>query len=138
MTASFAVMEKYKNCLRCGEAISEDAHGNIKRCAPCSKKHKRESSRNKQKIIRELGKYGLKNLKVVEYLYSKNAQNGTAAVTIERLVQYGFKFNVGVTQMESTKTDPEYPNIIHVMDYELRYNAALKDKPVFIRKFQLK
>lgn len=138
LTASFAVMENNKNCLRCGEAISEDAHGNIKRCAPCSKKHKRESSRNKQKIIRELGNQGLKNYRIVEYLYSKHAQNGIAVTNIAKLVHFGFRFNVGITQIESSKTDPEYPNIIHVMDYELRYNAALKDKPVFIRKFQLK
>lgn len=131
-------MTNNKLCLRCGEAIPEDTHGNAKRHQICAKRHKNEFNRNKQKIIRELGNQGLKNYRIVEYLYLKHAQNGIAVTNIAKLVHFGFRFNVGITQIESSKTDPEYPNIIHVMDYELRYHATQKEKSVLISKFQLK
>lgn len=131
-------MTYIKNCLRCGEALPEDAHGNLKRCeATCAKQHKRDINRNRQKIIRELGKHGLKNYKVLEYLYAKYAQNGILEISQEKLVHIGFRFNIGVTQIELKDSESEYPNILHVINYELRYHAIQKDKPVLIIKFKL-
>ena len=125
---------KIKKCIRCLRFIDQLEHGNRLRCKLCAILHKREYNRNKQRIIREIGKPGLKNFQLLEQITSSHNWDENYKTTINQMVRRGFDFSQGGKTYDST-SHPNY-KVILIMHYAVYYNPNDPGKSVTIIKKQ--
>lgn len=120
-------------CIRCDATLQEEhEHGNRKRCPACSLKHKRQSNRQRQQVIRLIGNAGLRNYRILVQLNHRYQGEISQRFTIEDLVKMNFSFNYGFVNISNHKPDNTYTNCIQIIGFQLLFNANKPDIPVKI------
>ena len=124
-------MTSGKRCRNCYKILDLLDHGNRVRCELCALLHKRKYNRDKQRIIRQIGKVGLKNFQILENITLNHDWDKPFLTSVSKLVTKGFNFSQGGktydTFSEVQKT------VFVVIHYELYYNPTLLNNPVIIK-----
>lgn len=118
-----------RTCQNCFCPLSKFDHGNRKRCHECSLLEKRHSNRDRQRIIRQVGNQGLKNLKILETISPNHLWEAPLIITIHKLIKKGFSFSRGG---ETYNTDDAiYPRVFVVMQFDVFYHpdSILSEQP---------
>lgn len=108
-----------KTCKYCGYPIGRKEHGNRIRCRECSATHHRNTSRFRQRIIRQVGNQGLKNYQILETITSNHNWETPFVSTIRKLTNLGFDFSRGGNTHNTD--DVSYPRVFVVVQFEVYY-----------------
>jgi hypothetical protein len=106
-----------RTCPNCFCPLSKFDHGNRQRCHECSLLEKRQSNRNRQRIIRQVGNQGLKNLKILDTMTSTHDWEAPFITTIRKLTNLGFDFSKGGSTFNTY--DELYPRVFVVIQFEV-------------------
>ncbi len=113
-----------KTCKYCGLPIGKKEHGNRIRCKECSAIHHRDTSKYRQRIIRQLGNQGLKNLTIIETITLKHNWEFEFITNIQKLITKGFSFSQG--GYTHNTDDLAFPRVFIVIKFEIHYNPVGK------------
>ena len=105
-------------------------HGNRLRCFLCALVHKRKYNREKQRILRQVGKVGLKNLQILENITLNHDWNESFSTSMRKLVSKGFDFRQGGKTYDTFSEDQT--TVFVVIHFEVYY-TALPNNTVIIK-----
>ena len=106
-------------------------HGNRVRCYLCALLYKRKYNRDKQRILRQVGKVGLKNFQILENITLNHDWNESFSTSMRKLVSKGFDFSQGGKTYDTFSEDQT--TVFIVIDFQVYYNPTLPNNPVIIK-----
>jgi hypothetical protein len=106
-------------------------HGNRVRCYLCALLYKRKYNRDKQRILRQVGKVGLKNFQILENITLNHDWDNLFLTTMRKLVSKGFDFSQGGKTYDTFSEDQT--TVFIVIDFQVYYNPTLPNNPVIIK-----
>ena len=105
-------------------------HGNRVRCGYCALLYKRKYNRDKQRILRQVGKVGLKNFQILENITLNHDWNEPFSTSVGKLVSKGFDFRQGGKTYDTLSEDQT--RVFVVIHFEVYY-TALPNNTVIIK-----
>ena len=123
-------MTSGKQCRNCYKILDQLDHGNRVRCELCALVHKRKYNRDKQRILRQIGKVGLKNFQILENITLKHDWDNSFLTSMGKLVSKGFDFSQGG---HTCATFSEVQTTVFVVIHFEVYYTALPNNPVIIK-----
>ena len=123
-------MDILQKCKDCSLKFDQLDHGNRLRCYLCALLHKRKYNRDKKRILRQVGKVGLKNFQILENITLNHDWNEPFSTSVGKLVSKGFDFRqVGKTYDTFSVVQTTVFVVIH---FEVYY-TALPNNTVIIK-----
>ena len=125
-------MKSYQKCPDCLLELDPFlCHGNRVRCKLCALFHKRTYNREKQRILRQIGKVGLKNFQILENITLNHDWDNSFSTSMGKLVSKGFDFSQGGKTYDTISE--VHTKVFIVIDFEVYYNPTLPNNPVIIK-----
>ena len=124
-------MYSEKRCQGCNRTFDQLDHGNRVRCGYCALLYKRKYNRDKQRILRQVGKVGLKNFQILENITLNHDWNEPFSTSVGKLVSKGFDFRQGGKTYDTLSEDQT--TVFIVIDFQVYYNPTLPNNPVIIK-----
>ena len=124
-------MKSYQKCPDCLLELDPFlCHGNRVRCYLCALLYKRKYNRDKQRILRQVGKVGLKNFQILENITLNHDWNESFSTSMRKLVSKGFDFSQGGQTYDTFSKDQT--TVFVVIHFEVYY-TALPNKSIIIK-----
>lgn len=123
-------MDILQKCKGCSLKFDQLDHGNRVRCELCALVHKRKYNRDKQRILRQVGKVGLKNFQILENITMSHDWNEPFSTSVGKLVSKGFDFSQGGQTCDTFSKDQT--TVFVVIHFEVYY-TALPNNTVIIK-----
>ena len=123
-------MDILQKCKDCSLKFDQLDHGNRVRCYLCALLYKRKYNRDKQRILRQVGKVGLKNFQILENITLNHDWNEPFSTSVGKLVSKGFDFSQGG---QTCATFSEVQTTVFVVIHFEVYYTALPNNPVIIK-----
>lgn len=124
-------MKLYQKCPDCLLELDPFlCHGNRVRCELCALLYKRKYNRDKQRILRQVGKVGLKNFQILENITLNHDWDNLFLTTMGKLMSKGFDFSQGGQTCDTFSEDQR--KVFVVIHFEVYY-TALPNNTVIIK-----
>lgn len=124
-------MDILQKCKDCSLKFDQLDHGNRVRCYLCALVHKRKYNRDKQRILRQVGKVGLKNFQILENITLNHDWDNSFSTSVRKLVSKGFDFSLGGKTCDTFLE--VHTTVFIVIHFEVYYNPTLPNNTVIIK-----